>query len=37
MNKDFSGAEYAMEVIKKCQLTQNDFYQPVNKRQDGKL
>jgi histidinol phosphatase-like PHP family hydrolase len=37
MNKDFSGAEYALEVIKKCQLTQNDFYQPVNKRQDGKL
>jgi len=36
-NKDFSGAEYALEVIKKCGLTQNDFYQPVNKRQNGKL
>jgi hypothetical protein len=36
-NKDFSGAEYAIEVIKKCQLTQNDFFQPVNKRLDGKL
>ncbi len=36
-NKDFSGAEYALEVIKKCGLTQNDFFQPVNKRQDGKL
>lgn len=36
-NKNFSGAEYALEVIKKCGLTQNDFYQPVNKRQDGKL
>jgi histidinol phosphatase-like PHP family hydrolase len=37
MNKDFSGAAYALEAIKKCNLTQNDFYQPVNKRQDGKL
>jgi histidinol phosphatase-like PHP family hydrolase len=36
-NKDFSGAEYALEVIKKCQLTQKDFFQPVNKRQNGKL
>jgi hypothetical protein len=36
-NKDFSGAEYALEMIKKLKLTQNDFYQPVNKRQDGKL
>ena len=36
-NKEFSGAEYALEVIKKCGLTQNDFYLPVNKRQDGKL
>ncbi|MEI8225691.1 MAG: hypothetical protein WCG82_07165 [Bacteroidota bacterium] len=36
-NKNFSGAEYALEVIKKCGLTQNYFYQPVNKRQDGKL
>ena len=37
VNKEFSGAEYAIEVIKKCKLTQKDFYQPVNKRQDGKL
>jgi histidinol phosphatase-like PHP family hydrolase len=36
-NKDFSGAEYALEVIKECQLTEKDFYLPVNKRQDGKL
>jgi histidinol phosphatase-like PHP family hydrolase len=36
-NKNFSGAEYAIEVIKKLQLTRNNFYQPVNKRQDGKL
>lgn len=33
----FSGADYALEVIKKCKLTQNDFFEPVNKRQDGKL
>jgi len=34
-NKDenFSGAEYAREVIKKCKLTREDFYLPVNKRQ----
>jgi hypothetical protein len=36
-NKDFSDAEYAHEVIKKCKLTQKDFFEPVNKRQDGKL
>ena len=36
-NKNFSGAEYALEVIKKIGLTKNDFFQPVNKRQDGKL
>jgi histidinol phosphatase-like PHP family hydrolase len=34
---NFTGADYALEVIKKCQLTQTDFFQPVNKRQDGKL
>lgn len=33
LNKDFSGAEYALEVIKKCNLTSEDFYEPVNKRQ----
>lgn len=37
MNSDFSGAKYALEVIKECKLTQNDFFEPVNKRQDGKL
>jgi len=37
MNSNFSGAEYAREAIKKCNLTQNDFFQPVNKRQRGKL
>jgi hypothetical protein len=36
-NRDFSGAEYALEAIKKCGLTQDDFYQPVNKRLNGKL
>lgn len=36
-NKDFTGAEYALEAIKKCQLTQTDFFQPVNKRQNGQL
>jgi hypothetical protein len=36
-NKDFSGAEYALEVIKKCKLTKKDFFEPANKRQDGKL
>jgi hypothetical protein len=30
----FSGAEYALEMIKKCKLTQEDFFQPVNKRLD---
>ena len=37
LDSDFSGAEYAREAIKKCNLTQNDFFQPVNKRQRGKL
>jgi len=31
----FSGAEYALEMIKKCRLTKEDFFQPVNKRLDG--
>jgi len=31
-NQDFSGAGYALEVIKKCGLTKNDFFEPVNKR-----
>jgi hypothetical protein len=37
INKDFSGADYALEVINKCQLTQQDFFEPVNKRKAGKL
>ncbi len=37
MDKNFSGAAYALEIIKTCNLTPADFYQPVNKRQDGKL
>lgn len=35
-NKDFSGAMYALKAIKICKLTKEDFYEPVNKRQDGK-
>ncbi|MCX6328538.1 MAG: hypothetical protein NTZ85_03340 [Bacteroidia bacterium] len=27
--------DYAREIIKKCKLVQQDFYQPVNKRQNG--
>jgi hypothetical protein len=37
MDANFGGAEYAIEMIKKCNLTPADFYQPVNKRQNGKL
>jgi len=37
LDANFSGAAYALEVIQKCHLTQADFYQPVNKRLDGKL
>ena len=36
-DKNFSGAEYALEAIKNCKLTEKDFFEPVNKRQDGKL
>jgi histidinol phosphatase-like PHP family hydrolase len=36
MDSDFSGAEYAIEMINKCHLTPADFYQPSNKRQNGK-
>jgi histidinol phosphatase-like PHP family hydrolase len=32
----FTGAAYALEAIQKCQLTQSDFFQPVNKRLNGK-
>jgi hypothetical protein len=34
---NFSGAEYAREMIRECRLTQNDFYQPLNKRANGQL
>lgn len=37
MDSNFSGAAYALEMIQKCNLTPADFYQPVNKRQNGKL
>jgi histidinol phosphatase-like PHP family hydrolase len=37
MDSNFTGAAYAIEVIEKCQLTQKDFYQPVNKRAGGKF
>ncbi len=36
-NENFSGAEYALEMIKKCRLTGDDFYLPVNKRLDGQI
>ncbi len=36
-NADFTGAAYALEVIEKLGLTQDYFYQPVNKRVNGKL
>jgi hypothetical protein len=37
MDSNFGGAAYAIEMIKKCNLTPADFYQPVNKRLNGKL
>jgi histidinol phosphatase-like PHP family hydrolase len=37
LDSNFSGAEYALEVIKNCGLTENDFFKPVNKRLNGKL
>lgn len=30
-DQNFSGAAYAIDMIKKCQLTENDFYLPVKK------
>jgi hypothetical protein len=36
-DSNFSGAEYALEVIEKCGLTQDNFYHPLNKRLHGKL
>jgi histidinol phosphatase-like PHP family hydrolase len=35
MDSNFSGAEYAREMIKECSLTEEDFYIPFNKRQNG--
>lgn len=37
MDANFSGAEYALEVIEKCKLTKSDIFEPVKKRQDGNL
>jgi hypothetical protein len=34
-DSNFSGAEYALEMIQKCRLTKEDFFEPVNKRQNG--
>ena len=34
-DENFSGAEYAQEIISKLKLKHDDFYQPVNKRQNG--
>lgn len=36
-DENFSGAEYALEMIKKCGLTKDDFFVPVNKRLNGQL
>jgi hypothetical protein len=30
-DENFSGAPYALEMIKECNLTQNDFYLPIKK------
>jgi histidinol phosphatase-like PHP family hydrolase len=30
-DENFSGAEYAIEMIKKCKLDENDFFLPVKK------
>ncbi|MBN2632273.1 MAG: hypothetical protein JXR66_01875 [Bacteroidales bacterium] len=35
-DENFSGAEYGREIIKKLRLSPQDFYQPVNKRIDGR-
>lgn len=37
VDSNFSGADYALEMIKTCGLTRNDFYQPVNRRINGEL
>ena len=35
-DSNFSGAEYALEMIRRCKLTRDDFFEPVNKRLDGR-
>ncbi|HPJ58630.1 MAG TPA: hypothetical protein PLV06_02390 [Bacteroidales bacterium] len=35
-DENFSGAEYGREMIKKLRLSPEDFYQPINKRIDGR-
>ncbi|HKK43141.1 MAG TPA: hypothetical protein VJ963_12075 [Bacteroidales bacterium] len=37
IDANFSGAQYALDMIKECGLKQSDFYQPVNKRLNGEL
>lgn len=37
VDANFTGAAYAIEIIQKCNLAKSDFFQPVNKRQNGKL
>jgi len=37
VDENFSGAEYALEMIKKCGLKKDDFFIPVNKRLNGQL
>jgi len=34
-DENFSGAEYALKMIQECGLTEEDFFMPANKRQDG--
>jgi hypothetical protein len=34
-DENFSGAEYALSMIKNCKLTEEDFFLPVNKRLYG--
>lgn len=36
-DENFSGVDYAIEMIRKCKLTEDDFFVPVNKRLDGQL
>ena len=35
MDSNFSGAKYTRKMIKECSLTEQDFFKPANKRQDG--